>query len=81
MTKDQIVGLGLFLILKGTIITVVGAIIHDIMIPHEKIPHTDPIMATSCLGLGVLELTIGGCILGFLLLRFLFRVAMGNEEL
>lgn len=81
MTKDQIVGLGLFLLLKGFIIAIIGGIIHDIMIPNGKIPHTNPIMATGCMGLGALELTIGGCILGFLMLRFLFRVAIGDEEL
>lgn len=81
MTKDQIVGLSLFLMLKGLIMLLAGALIHAIMVPNDKLPHTDPIAATACLGLGTVELTIGGCILGFLMLRFLFRVAIGNEEL
>jgi len=60
---------------------VTGAIIHGIMVPNEKIPHTDPLSATVFLGLGCAEMSLGGLILGVLMLIFLARVVTGKEEL
>lgn len=81
ITTSQVIGSGLFLLTKSLIVLVIGMFIHMLMVPNDKIPHTDPLIARIFWYLGITELGLGCLILAALLMGFLWKVVIGKEQM
>jgi hypothetical protein len=73
-------GMGLFF---SFITFVIGTLIHSVLIPDDKVPHTDPLAVTFFYGLSLFGFSVATPSLlygAFLVFAWLFDVARGKEQ-
>ena len=80
-TFHQWVGIGGFLGLKSFLVLIVALVFHGFMVDNANIPHTDPLVVRTLMGLAGVEFALCAMIFGTMALRYLARLSTGKVTL
>lgn len=78
-TFKQWLGIGGFLGLKSFLVLIVALVFHGLMVDNANIPHTDPLVVRTLMGLAGIEFALCAMVFGIMGLIYLGEMAMGRE--
>jgi len=78
---QQILGFAYFMIVKGFLAGIFWLFTHIIMVPNDRIPHTDPLIVRIFGTISLIGISIGVSVIAFLVMRYLWEVMQGRDSL